>query len=183
MLFRVLSCAVVVGCSFGSLGADAPNAKDAKRDVAPIAIDQGKQKPHHQLLREAKEQALKNFKAGVEKSFAKFPTISAESKAMLRSSSVHQSWIANTIDECRKQTTRLPKEDREKAELAALAIWTEARVEEFMDTTLTYKLEEDKIRKKAAAELAKKRKKGGENTAAPNGLIIQGGGAGASFGP
>jgi hypothetical protein len=176
----MLIAAMVAGGSCGAWTAEAAKADNANRGGPAVIADQEKPrekaKPHHQKLREAKELAQKNFRAGVEKSIAKFPAISEGSKSMLRSTAAHQSWIENTISESRKQTERSTKEAREAAELAALASWSEARVEEFMDTMLTYRMEEEKNRKKDAEAMAKKKKKGGENTPPPNGGFIQGGG-------
>ncbi|HYF49600.1 MAG TPA: hypothetical protein VEJ63_09355 [Planctomycetota bacterium] len=167
---------------------NAPAIEEAEDQKAePKAPPRKHEKSFAQRVQEAKAEALKNIKAGVEKALANHPDLAADARAAVSSSTTHETWIEASRKQALQMAGRvksivvkdgvvhreeLSKEKKEELELNAIRSWTENSAESFAEGSIQ-KYEHDLKMKIAMAEEAKKNaKKGGQNTAPPNGSVI-----------
>ncbi len=118
---------------------------------APATPD--KQKTPQQHVNEAKAEAVKAIKEGVEQALARHPETSAEMKAALRSPALHEQWVKCIQDQSGKALANLnlkdlPIDEKTKNELSAdmrsqaLRDFSESATEEALGNTLRIGLEE-----------------------------------------
>jgi hypothetical protein len=171
---RRVSVVLALVLAWQGLAAEAVKGEEKKVEEKP--------KPFDQRMREAKAEALKNIKAGVDNALARHPKISADLKNALRNSSTHESWIEQTRTQARLALAKMKDvspEFKQNAEINAVRdAWSEARTEQWMEVTLVSKEQQDESRAKTTT----KKKDSGIGGVAPGGTVIQGGVGGTVIG-